>query len=71
MFKTFSPDLAYVPDPAMAKKTNTTTTSTKPAQMAVQRPGGISKDALNIASKGRLQYKVPKQSEDFTIKTSG
>ena len=39
MFKNLSPDLSYVPDKTMAKKTNTTTSATKPTQLSVQRPG--------------------------------
>ena len=71
MFKSLSPDLAFVPDQPMAKKVNTTTTHERPTQISIHRPGNISKEAISAASKGRLQYKVPKQSEDFTFKTSG
>mmetsp|Transcript_6905 Transcript_6905/g.9558 ORF Transcript_6905/g.9558 Transcript_6905/m.9558 type:complete len:103 (-) Transcript_6905:237-545(-) len=67
MFKTLSPDLSYIPDPPMTKKPNTTTSTTKPTQLSVQRPGQISKEAIKIASKGRLQYKVPKKSDDFAF----
>jgi len=30
MFKSLSPDLSYVPDPAIQKKDNTTSTTSKP-----------------------------------------
>lgn len=54
MFKNLSPDLSYVPDKTMAKKSNTTTTNPKPTQLSVQRPGAISKEAVNLANKSRL-----------------
>ena len=67
MFKNLSPDLSYVPDKSMAKKTNTTTSATKPTQLSVQRPGQISKDAIKLANQSRLQYKVSKSSDDFAF----
>ena len=67
MFKNLSPDLSYVPDKTMAKKSNTTTSDTKPTQLSLQRPGAISKEAINLANKSRLQYKVNKSSDDFAF----
>lgn len=67
MFKSLSPDLSYVPDPAIQKKDNTTSTTSKPTQLSVKRPDGISKEALALSTENRLQYKVPKQSDDFAF----
>ena len=63
MFQTLSPDKKYLGDPANPLVPGTK----KPQGLAVQRPSSISKEAIKLISKDKLQYKVPKQSEGFSF----